>query len=65
MIQLPVEIAKDVGCDPSFIRRINYGERVPSPRLALKIIEAMAKRGIDLKFSDLRPDLPELEASNA
>ena len=65
MIQLPIEIAQDVGCDASFIRRINYGERLPSPRLAIKIIDAMKKRGIDLKFSDLRPDLPELETQNA
>jgi hypothetical protein len=64
MLKLPIEIAQDVGCDSSFIRRINYGQRFPSARLALKIIEAMKKRGVNLKFSDLRPDLPELEVNH-
>ena len=64
-IRIPLKLAKCIGVDPSFIKKINRGIRRPSLKTARKIIEAMD--GV-ISLEDLRPDIVnqvhELSSSN-
>lgn len=59
--KLPVSIAKEIGVTPSYIYKINAGQRRPHIKLIPKIIAAMAARGVRLQGSDLLPELQELQ----
>jgi hypothetical protein len=56
---IPNDIYKEVGCSKSTISRIKQKNRKPSPDLAAKLVKALQRRGINVTFYDLRPDLLE------
>jgi hypothetical protein len=60
MIDIPIEIAAEVGCTENMIYKINKKLRRPSPKLAHKIIEAARKRNLEISLEDLLPDLARL-----
>jgi hypothetical protein len=61
-INLPVEIAQEVGYSPksNMIAKINRGDAQPSPDKCKLIIQAMRDRGVKVTLFDLRPDLKEI-----
>lgn len=62
-IKIPRNAAAEIGCSEVMITKINAGQRRPSVNLALKIVRAMAARGIEIRVEDLRPDLAAVFAA--